>query len=185
MRGLEERYISHIDRERLPSSDFEAQGREAEKVVIEFLRKQFPNMTVRPATPKEDEGVRIGDIGKKITGDAVVSLEKKPVIVTQITSAKDKGVREEKLRLLHQDPFPRIPGMNPHDPSPARTVTFVDLNADQAEQARQILESNLNSLRFDLTQTKNPAEIKRLDNLISMFEAEQLKFLATKKGKPN
>lgn len=185
MRGIEERYISNIDRGKLPPPDLEAQGRQAEETVIEFLRERFPNMTVRKATPEEDEGVRKGDIGRKAIVDAVLYLEGKPVIGTQITSAENKAVQEEKLRLLRSDPFLRIPGMNVRDPGLARTVTFIDPRADRLEQAKQILESNLNSLKFDLTQTKNPDEILRLKNLISMFEAEHKKLDANEKGKPN
>jgi hypothetical protein len=191
-------YIHHLDREKIPppeSRDVGDQGKKAEDVVIEFLKARFPNMEVRHATPEEDEGNR-GDIGTKKIIDAVAYLENKPALGLQITTATDSVARRKKLQELQDMPFLRLKEMKPRDKAIPRSITFVeaeqvlsyvqDHNFEQHPKlSMQILESNINSLKFDLLKTKNPEEINRLQDLVAMFEAAKQEIEQQKKGKSN
>lgn len=135
-------------------------------------------MEVRQATPEEDAGDTGFTSGKII--DAVAYLDHKPALALQITSTVDKGQRLKKMEELRSRPFLRLAEMKPQDPSIPRVLVYVeakdiieltsDFDFSKPNQVgKQILESTISSLEFDLLNTKNPEEIKRLGLLLQML----------------
>jgi hypothetical protein len=184
-------WISHIDRERhLPPSEMGDLGKPAEGIVIDFIKSRFPRMQVRPATKEEDSGY-----GKII--DAVAYMDGRPIMGLQITTATDSVARNKKMEELKNKPFIRLPEMDPKlDSAIPRTITFLEAKEVAAyirrpdfnshpSLAKQILESNINSLKFDSLQTKNGEEILRLNRLIIMLEAELQRSNAEGRSKTN
>ena len=172
-------YIHHIDDSRRPPTpEVGDQGKNAEGVVLDFFSEKIPRMKMRRATPEEDSG-----FGKAI--DAVGYLDNKPALGLQITTATDSVARQKKLGELQDRPFLRLSEMNPQkDPAIPRAIAFLEaqevagyLNDRDFSKhpglMKQILESTVSSLRFDLTQTKNPQEIERLQGLIQFLETER------------
>lgn len=176
-------YIHHLDKELHPESD---KGKEAERVVIEFFQKAFPGkVEVRPADEEEDSGK-----GGQIV-DAVAYLDGKAAMGLQITTATDKEARLKKMEEMRQSPFIRLPKeMQPKDPNIPRVLVFLEQKEVKSYQddpqhdlkqhrrlSQQILESSINSLKFDLLMTKNPREIHRINTLLSLLEQEKKKFI--------
>lgn len=182
MPGLEGRYPQNLDR------DFDKQerteGKPAEEVVVNFFK--MSGFEARFASPLEDEG-RV-DIGRKQIIDAVAYLEGRPALGLQITTNDSKEVREKKLAEMRSKPFIRLDEMKSKDLSIPRVLVFLDgakvnkfkQNPDynsNPELALQILDSAINSLKFDLVQTKNPLEQKAVNQLLGMMEEEKKKYI--------
>ena len=187
MRDIESRYIEQIDK-----AKFAGQGKASEEIVINFFRRSFPNMEVRQATAKEDAGQ--DKSGKMI--DAVVYMDQKPALALQITSTVDRDQRIKKQQEMMLQPFLRLEEMKPLDPAIPRVLIYVDArdvkayseNKDLTRLAKlgeSILESTLLSLRFDLTQTKNPKETERLRQLLGMIDEHKRILGEKEKGKTN
>ena len=173
-----------IDREQKP--ELTGQGKMAENVVIEFFKMNFPSMQVRKATAKEDAG-QVG-FGPAKTVDAVAYLDQKPAMALQVTSSTGEQFeeyRKKKLMELKNKPFLRLEEMSSHDVAIPRALVFVEPNelkkfiadhdfAKHPNLGKTILDSTLNSLKFDLLQTKNPKEIDRLRQLISLIDEQKM-----------
>lgn len=160
-------------------------GHRGEELVVDFFR-HMKKFETRLSTTVEDSGVI--DIGPRQTIDAVAYLEGQPAMGLQITTAASKEVRAKKLQEMRDHPFLRLPEMKPGQPAIPRVLVYLDrknvATADSGdgqqaspEAALQILESAINSLQFDLTQTKNPSEITAVKNLISILQEEKKQYL--------
>jgi hypothetical protein len=154
-------------------------GLKAEDVAINFLAEHFPNISIRHATEREDSGVKQIERGKQI--DAVVYVGEKPAMAIQITTARDKAVRNEKMAQLRDRPFVRLDEMKPQDPSipkvlvglsPENVELFLSDNdyAKHPEILDEIMLGITNSLNFDLLISKNPADKERIKQLLEIFK---------------
>ncbi len=158
------------------------QGRNAEKVVIKFF-ELFPGMKVRPATPLEDSGRN--QIVKDSAIDIVGYMEGLPAIGLQITTATDSAARLNKTADLLNRPFIRLPEMIPSDTAIPRSLVFIDAAevsgfladhdiSKHPKLIKQIIESNLSSLKLDLMKTKNPKEQDLIQKLLAFFEKSKI-----------
>jgi len=170
MPGLEERYISNIDRPKIDRDPSES-GLEIEGIVVDFFNDS--GYETRFSTKAEDSGKV--DIGPRQIIDAVTYLEGKPVMGLQITTAKSKEIRAKKLAEMAQKPFIRLEEMKPQEPAIPRVLIYLDPN--KGDNALQILDSAITSLKFDLTQTKNPQEQKAVQQLIQNLTREKAKYI--------
>lgn len=183
---VEDNLIHKID-SRKDSPELRGQGFPAEKVTLNFYNSM--GLETRFTTPEEDAGIRgIGDIGPKLTIDGVVYKEKKPIMSPQITTSQLESVRKKKMAELKDKPFIRLGEMKPGDISIPKVLIYLDAKGIAAfetdpdfsrhpELALQIIDSSLLSLKFDLSQTKNPLEQKAVQELIKMFEQEKKKYI--------
>ena len=181
MKSPENSYIQNIDKKSSPNS-IPQLGLQAENVVIDFLRENFPNIKVRPATKDEDSGVKQIEKGKQI--DAVAYIEEKPVMVMQITTARDSKIRGEKRTQMYDNPFVHLNEMKPQEGSIPKVLVYVDskqaesfLNDHDFSNHIKILEDItrgiVNSLNFDLIMTKNPAEQDKVKILLDIFQMKR------------
>ncbi|HTL39462.1 MAG TPA: hypothetical protein VL306_01480 [Methylomirabilota bacterium] len=155
-----------------------------ENLALELFQA-IPQLETRVSTKEEDSG-RI-DIGPKQIIDAVSYLEKKPAMALQITSSSSREVRAKKLQEMRTKPFIRLPEMKPSEPAIPRVLVYLDKQylaqiesgslRNNPEAAIQVLSSAINSLKFDLTQTKNPLEQKSVQGLIQILEQEKRKYI--------
>jgi hypothetical protein len=191
MPSIENRYISQIDRGDTNPLDTNKQGFNAEEVVIKFM-STIPGMEVRHATPQEDSGKK--QIVKDLAIDIVGYWEGKPALTPQVTTAVNKDVRDEKIADLRDHPFVRLPEMKPDDTPAVRTLTFLDAKGVESYLAdphfehhpllvQQIIDSNINSLKFAFLKTRNPKEQERINSLISAFEQTRQFFEPKQKGR--
>lgn len=180
MAGLEDSYIRNIDKTDTtpPIDDI---GMRAEDLVIDFFNENFPGQfTVRHATPEEDSGVKQIEQGKQI--DAVVYDEKgAPVMCIQISTARNKEVRREKVMQLMSRPFIRLTEMRAQDPAIPKVLVNIDpieastvlIDHDFSKHPKiseQIIRSSIESLGFVLTKTQLKDEQDRVRTLISILE---------------
>ncbi len=185
MRNTEERYVKNIDTHKAPPViEIGDQGRNAEEAVIKFF-EIFPGMKVRLATPLEDSGRT--QIVKDSAIDIVGYLEGLPAIGLQITTTTDSATRHSKTADLLNRPFIRLPEMVSSDTAIPRSLVFIDAAEVSAFLAdhdiskhpkliRQIIESNLSSLKLDLMKTVNPKEQDLIQKLLAFFEKSKVPF---------
>ncbi len=176
--SVENRYIESVD-----SSSIPEQGLGAEDVVVDFFRA-FPNLDIRYATPLEDSGLKQIVQDKQL--DAIVYREGHPAMGLQISTTASSKVKSEKLRQIQERPFVRLDEMKASDMAIPRALIFLDAGEVKGYRSdhdfdkhpklkNQILDGAINSLRFDISQTKNPSEKAALESLILMLEQEQKK----------
>ncbi|MBI2607380.1 MAG: hypothetical protein HYW51_00975 [Candidatus Doudnabacteria bacterium] len=182
--GTEARYIKRLDRP--PDPEIQNRSELGEDAVVLFINSEFPGMEARISTQQEDSGVK--DQGSGPAVDAVISKDGKPIIGAQITTAEAAKTKAIKMKELADQPFVRVEGMKPQDPKIPKALIFLDRksvpkdlnNFDfqrHPELTIQILNGFINSLKFDLAQTKNPTEQRAIQELIVMFEDEKKKYI--------
>ncbi|HEX5429916.1 MAG TPA: hypothetical protein VFX17_02430 [Patescibacteria group bacterium] len=181
--NLENSYVERIDRHR-EQKDAKPTGGPAEELVAKF-NNTVSGLETRFSTKEEDKGP---EIGGRQTVDLVSYLEKKPALAIQITTNTEKGVIKKKLEEISQHPFIRLEEMAKGDTAIPKVLVYLDAQAvrdfandpdfsKHPEVALQIIKSYYNSLKFSLTQTKNPLEQKAIKQLMEMFEQEKKKYL--------
>ena len=181
---IEDGYISNIDAQKR-RAEGEIIGRKGEELVVDFFQ-HIPGIETRLSTPTEDSGVE-EDIGPKYIVDAVSYMDGRPVMGIQITTAESSSEINKKLKELRDHPFLRLPEMKREQPSIPKVLVYMDkINTQKVategfvkhpEAAIQVLDSALTSLKFDLTQTKNPTEAIAINNLITLLEKEKRHYL--------
>lgn len=183
--SVENRYIHEIDAPKLQrESQVPRQGRPAENITSDFFKAS--GFETRFSTEAEDEG-RV-DIGNKPTIDAIVYEKGKPIMSLQITTSEFQGIREKKMTEMKKKPFVRLDEMLSNDTSIPKILIYLDAKnvktfdqepdfSQHPEIAIQILDSSILSLKFDLSQTKNPLEQNAVQKLIEMFELERKKYI--------
>ena len=180
MKSPENLYIQNIDKQP-PEVINQSLGLRAEYVVIDCLKKHFPNIKVRLSTISEDSGLDQIEKGKRI--DTVAYLENKPVMVMQITTTGNSRVKEKKLSQLKENPFVHLDEMKPQDGYIPRVLIGLDHARIQSflhnpdfsshpEILDDIMRGITNSLNFDLVMTKNPIELNRVKALLNIFETK-------------
>lgn len=179
------------------SSKVDYEGFEAEFAVEDFFNAHYPKMATRRSTAKEDAGITQQKMGKAI--DLIVYSKEdsgRPMLGLQVTTALDSKVRLKKMDELKQHPFLRLDEMKATDASIPRVLIFVDASEVSRytedkdfklheKLSSQILESIINSLKFDLLQTKNPKEQTELKRQILMWESEAKMFISGNNYKVN
>jgi hypothetical protein len=182
----ESSHINHTDHDKgMPLNESKEAGNigfEAEEAVMDYFSKEFPEFMVRPATPEEDRGQDGISSGKQI--DSVLYLGEQPSAGLQITTATDSKVRLKKMTELKNRPFVRLREMNLQDTSIPKAIIFVeagDVRSYMEDRnlskhpglTNQILDSFENSLKFDLLQTKNPKEQKKIAEILSLLKIQR------------
>jgi hypothetical protein len=184
MKSPEERYVKNIDTAKAPPLEVGDQEKNAEQAVMNFF-ESIPGMEMRFATSEEDSGK--SQIVKDKAIDMVGYMGGKPAIGLQITTATDSVVRHRKTADLLDRPFIRLPEMNSSDTAIPRSLVFIDAAEVSAflhdrdlgkhpKLIKQIIESNLSSLKLDLMKTQNPKEQELIQKLVSFFEESRLAF---------
>lgn len=182
---IENRYIGAMDADKTRKDrSVPEQGRPAEQLTSDFFTQS--GFDTRFTSESEDEGTT--NIGSKKIIDAVVYRSELPVMALQITTSEFRSIREKKLAEIRNKPFIRLDEMKSKDVSIPRVLVYMDAarvkkfsnNPDfnqNPELSIQILDSTINSLKFDLLQTKNPLEQKAVKDLIVMLEQEKKKYI--------
>ncbi|OHB13218.1 MAG: hypothetical protein A3G99_01155 [Candidatus Zambryskibacteria bacterium RIFCSPLOWO2_12_FULL_39_23] len=151
----------------------------AEEVLVDILRNRLPDMSVRLSTSGEDSGLE--QIGRGDQIDTVAYLKDRPAMTMQITTARDKRVRDEKIKSLRDRPFVRLDEMGLKDTAIPKTLVWMDpekvlafVNSGDPSITESLLDEVfmgiINSLKFDLAMTKNPAEQQHIMMLLQLFE---------------
>lgn len=194
-RGPERGYIEQLDRENAVTG----QGRAAEEVVIDFFKRNFPNMTVRPATPREDSGFAGQGVGSKMIDAVVYARERNrliPAMALQVTTNTSRWGIEKKMEEMKDMPFVRLPEMKSDDVAIPRALIFlkpaqVQAFTEDRDFTRhqglvlQILQSAIRSLEFDLARTQLDREKFHIQSLLATLEQEKQKVSQNKQGKPS
>jgi len=160
-------------------------GQKGEEAVINFFRSISPRIEIRKSSSKEDAG-RDATFSPK-TIDSVVYIDGEPGLAPQISVSKNPKVRKEKFEQLKNRPFLRLDEMRNTDTAiPAGVILLEQEDIEKGRPVdKQILQDTLNSLRFDLTQTKNPKEIDKVKKTIALFENIQSNFDQKKRASPS
>lgn len=183
-------YIPNIEPRREQTS---STGKSAEETVINFFKQAFPNMEVRTATAKEDHGMDEFATGKAV--DAIAYLDKKPALGLQITTTESQQFISKKINEMQKQPFLRLEEMKTADPAIPRALIYLDAKEVQEfskdknfdmhpKLGRQILDSTVKSLQFDLLKTSNQQEISRLQSLLQLIHSKQTELETKERGKP-
>jgi hypothetical protein len=160
--SIENRYIQQLE----PKED---RGFETEDVVIKFLNT-LPHFDVRYSSEDEDSGRK--KIIKGLQLDAIAYIEGRPAMGIQITSGGSSKNQTEKIRQMKDKPFLRLPEMKTSETAIPKVLVYLDSDKDP-ELAIHVLDGILNSLKFDLTQTKNPQEKLAVNKLIQIIEDDK------------
>jgi hypothetical protein len=180
--GIETGYINRIDK---PSEEeVEQIGLAAEEVVLDFYNNSLEGFRARPSTLSEDSGLK--DIGPKQTIDAVIYRDKKPAMGIQITTAEDPKTRQKKMAEIMSHPFIRLAEMKNTDTAIPKTLVYIKRETAKAhshdgkinqEEALQVLDGSIKSLKFCLSQTKDKKEQLLVNELLKALTAEQKNLL--------
>lgn len=187
MSRVESRYIDFLDRGK--QERVTGQGPAAERFVKEFY-DGISGLKARAATTHEDSGA-IGGGGSGKMVDVVVyeQMDKKitPAMGIQVTTDIDPRIIDQKYyRQLRQQAFMRLEEMKREDVAIPRVLVILkpekirNLNENPTPKLRRelsgiVLDASINSLIYDLQQTKTPKEQNHIEHLISKLEAEKKK----------
>ena len=174
MNTPEHRYIGNLDRPN--EAEIKRQGLLVEQIVADSLNtsEQFKS---RLSTREEDSGVR--DIGSRSTVYVVIyGKDDRPVLGIQVTSALDKKIQQRKMQELKDRPFIRLPEMQPRDHAIPKALVFLERDeSNSPETSLKVLNGIILSLKFDLSQTKNPQEIAAVQELLGQLEQEKKRYV--------
>jgi hypothetical protein len=183
MKGPEGRYIGNIDNNRDPKNPEQIYqtAMAAEGVFVDLINS-IPGVEARLSTNEEDSGVKQIEQGSQL--DAVVYQEESPILGVQITTARDRKVREEKLQQLKERPLVRLAEMKREDEGILRVL--VNLDPDEVEMylkdsdldkhpklAAQTYDSIIYSLRYHLLTNQDKRYQEKIQKLLDLFESKK------------